>query len=90
MLVGKLDELISANSGTTAVLIVFGSFRNDYPEELQLNLSETENLSEAAANLFSLLRLADEAPQKLILAEFVPARGLGLAINDRLRRASMN
>jgi L-threonylcarbamoyladenylate synthase len=55
-----------------------------------LNLSEGKNLSEAAANLFALLRLADEAPQELILAEFLPAEGLGPAINDRLRRASLN
>jgi L-threonylcarbamoyladenylate synthase len=90
MLVGKLDELISANTGTSAVLIVFGAFRDDYPKALQLNLSEGKNLSEAAANLFALLRLADEAPQELILAEFLPAEGLGPAINDRLRRASLN
>lgn len=90
MLVGKIDELISANAGKSAVLIVFGSFRDDYPQALQLNLSEGKNLNEAAANLFSLLRLADEAPQELILAEFLPTEGLGLAINDRLRRASLN
>lgn len=90
MLVGKLDALLSVISDKSAVLIVFGAFRDDYPKALQLNLSESKNLSEAAANLFALLRIADEAPQELIFAEFLPNDGLGLAINDRLKRASSN
>lgn len=90
LIVGNLNELLAKNSETQAVLIVFGEYRTDYPKELQLNLSSNSNLSEAAANLFAFLRLADEAPQEFILAEFVPEQGLGLAINDRLRRASVN
>ena len=88
LIVGNLDELLEKDRETPAILIVFGQYRTDYPQELQLNLSSSSNLSEAAANLFAFLRLADEAPQKRILAEFVPAEGLGLAINDRLKRAS--
>ena len=88
LIVGNLDELLANNSNKPAILIVFGKYRQNYPKSLQLNLSTGANLSEAASNLFAFLRLADEAPQELILAEFVPAEGLGLAINDRLRRAS--
>ena len=51
-------------------------------------LSESQNLREAAANLFRCLRELDELGLDLILAERVPAQGLGAAILDRLERAS--
>jgi L-threonylcarbamoyladenylate synthase len=38
--------------------------------------------------LFRYLRELDEAGVDLILAESVPQQGLGIAINDRLRRAA--
>jgi L-threonylcarbamoyladenylate synthase len=52
------------------------------------HLSETQNLVEAAANLFCHLRELDALKVDLIVAERVPAEGLGASINDRLRRAS--
>ena len=51
-------------------------------------LSERQDLREAAANLFRYLRELDELDYDLIVAERVPARGLGAAILDRLERAS--
>ena len=51
-------------------------------------LSETQDLREAAANLFSYLRELDALDLDLIVAEQVPEEGLGRAINDRLRRAA--
>jgi L-threonylcarbamoyladenylate synthase len=51
-------------------------------------LSQTQNLREAAANLFRYLRELDELDVDLIVAERVPDQGLGAAIMDRLRRAS--
>ncbi len=52
-----------------------------------LNLSPTGNLSEAAANLFAMLRALD-AEAAAIAVMPIPTRGLGEAINDRLRRAA--
>jgi L-threonylcarbamoyladenylate synthase len=52
------------------------------------NLSEKRDLREAAANLFGYLRELDELGLDLIVAERVPAQGLGAAILDRLERAS--
>jgi L-threonylcarbamoyladenylate synthase len=52
------------------------------------NLSERQDLREAAANLFRYLRELDQSDVDLILAERVPAQGLGAAILDRLERAS--
>jgi L-threonylcarbamoyladenylate synthase len=51
-------------------------------------LSERQDLSEAAANLFRSLRELDDLDLDLIVAERVPAWGLGAAILDRLERAS--
>jgi Sua5/YciO/YrdC/YwlC family protein len=51
-------------------------------------LSQRQNLREAAANLFRCLRELDELALDLIVAERVPAQGLGAAILDRLERAS--
>jgi L-threonylcarbamoyladenylate synthase len=52
------------------------------------HLSESQDLREAAANLFRCLRELDELDLDLIVAERVPAQGLGAAILDRLERAS--
>ena len=54
-----------------------------------LNLSPNKNLQEAAANLFAFMRIADQkAGEKGIAMAPIPENGLGLAINDRIRRAS--
>jgi L-threonylcarbamoyladenylate synthase len=66
------------------VLVGFGSVQG------RLTLSETGDLVEAAARLFRLLREADglAGPGGSIAFAPVPERGLGRAINDRLRRAA--
>ena len=53
-----------------------------------LNLSPTGDLVEAAANLFAMLRALDAASPAAIAVMPIPERGLGRAINDRLRRAA--
>ena len=53
-----------------------------------LNLSEAGNLTEAAANLFKMLRKLDKDPYTGIAVMPIPETGLGVAINDRLRRAA--
>jgi L-threonylcarbamoyladenylate synthase len=52
------------------------------------NLSEKQDLRQAAANLFRYLRELDQLGVDLIVAERVPSQGLGAAILDRLERAS--
>jgi L-threonylcarbamoyladenylate synthase len=52
-------------------------------------LSPTADLREAAATLFAKMRRLDEAGLDLIYAEVVPEQGLGIAIMDRLRKASV-
>jgi L-threonylcarbamoyladenylate synthase len=53
-----------------------------------LNLSESSDLTEAAANLFRMLHRLDDDRHRDIAVMPIPERGLGIAINDRLRRAA--
>ena len=63
------------------VLLGFG------PVECDLNLSPAGDLTEAAANLFSALHQLDATGRPIAISP-IPEKGLGLAINDRLRRAA--
>mgnify|MGYP001540272051 CR=1 FL=1 len=57
--------------------------------DAQLNLSPKGDLCEAAANLFAYMREAEKHTEyKGIAMSPIPETGLGLAINDRIRRAS--
>ncbi|NQV79242.1 MAG: threonylcarbamoyl-AMP synthase [Alphaproteobacteria bacterium] len=53
-----------------------------------LNLSERGNLQQAAAQLFAMLHELDRPDYDGIAVMPVPNDGLGVAINDRLRRAA--
>lgn len=52
------------------------------------NLSPRGDLVEAAANLFAMLRQLDASGASTIAVAAIPEEGLGIAINDRLRRAA--
>lgn len=52
-----------------------------------MDLSPAGDIDEAARNLFAMLRALD-APGGAIAVSPIPERGLGRAINDRLRRAA--
>ncbi|MEL6258586.1 MAG: L-threonylcarbamoyladenylate synthase [Pseudomonadota bacterium] len=57
------------------------------PGPATLNLSPMRDLSEAAANLFSMLRQLDGEHKQIAVAP-IPNERLGEAINDRLTRAA--
>jgi L-threonylcarbamoyladenylate synthase len=65
-------------------LIAFGPMRGAW----KFNLSTDGDLLGAAANLFFYLHLADQAPCARIAIAPIPDEGIGIAINDRLRRAA--
>jgi len=58
--------------------------------EIIENLSAKGDLKEAAANLFRMLRALDASEAKAIAVMPIPEEGLGVAINDRLKRAAAN
>ncbi|KZL18857.1 Threonylcarbamoyl-AMP synthase [Pseudovibrio axinellae] len=71
-------------------LITFGT---DLPKGADkaarlVSLSDSMDLTEAAARLFTALRLADLGRNRKIAVMPIPHHGLGEAINDRLARAA--
>jgi L-threonylcarbamoyladenylate synthase len=53
-----------------------------------LLLSKTGNINEAAQKLFAALRKTDALDVDFVIATKFPESGLGMAINDRLKRAA--
>ncbi|MSP76634.1 MAG: threonylcarbamoyl-AMP synthase [Rhodospirillaceae bacterium] len=80
-------RLNASSVGTDEGLLAFGP----HPPAgamLTCNLSPSGDLGEAAANLFAHLRALDRPGIGRIAVMAIPQTGLGLAINDRLRRAA--
>lgn len=71
-------------------VITFQSEIDDSSLEVQIALSKTGNLSEAASNLYDVLHQLDKLNLDVIIAEKFPDFGLGKSINDRLTRATKN
>jgi len=72
-------------------LLAFGPapfLRKKLADNAYRNLSEAGDMHEAAANLFSALHALDTGQYKAIAVMNIPDTGLGVAINDRLRRAA--
>ncbi|MEX2672306.1 MAG: L-threonylcarbamoyladenylate synthase [Phycisphaeraceae bacterium] len=78
-------------------MLIFGRSAGDVksdPRNREYEIAAVESLSatgdvvEAAANLFAAMRRLDALGLDGIVAERVPDKGLGRAINDRLRRAA--
>jgi len=58
------------------------------PEGAVAHLSKDGDLYEAAANLFTCLHALDKSEYKAIAVMDIPNEGVGVAINDRLKRAA--
>lgn len=79
---GKPMRLSASEAMPDEFLIGFGAMACD------ANLSPAGDLTEAAQRLYACLHLAAGSPMPSIAVAPVPDRGVGRAINDRLRRAA--
>jgi L-threonylcarbamoyladenylate synthase len=79
-------DAVKPQKGVQEALLAFGT---DVPRGFAhvLNLSPQGDVNEAAANLFAMLHELDRPDFEGIAVMPIPDHGLGLAINDRLRRA---
>lgn len=68
--------------------LTFGDEQAALGGATRLNLSESGDLVEAAANLFSMMRMLDQPRFTGLAVMPIPEKGLGAAINDRLNRAA--
>lgn len=87
---GNLNELTQTHAHKKQSILCFGGYQqSNIPPAQVLDLSPKCDFEEAAMNLFAMLRAADESETEVILAQKLPDQGLGRAINDRLKRASV-
>lgn len=85
---GDLTKLIQEFGTERVGVLTFEKQVSGVDLKNQITLSSEGDLEEAARKLFASLRALDKKDIDLIMAEEVPAIGLGKAINDRLRRAA--
>lgn len=69
------------------VRIAFGDTVGPIPATL--NLSEKGDMLEATAKLYAYMHDLDLPEYDLILVDPIPNVGVGMALNDRLKRASI-
>ncbi len=81
-------RLNASSAEADEAFLTFGPDRFVFGGTTRLNLSLEGDLNEAAANLFSHLRSLDQGGAARIAVMPIPEVGLGMAINDRLRRAA--
>ncbi|HTA62203.1 MAG TPA: L-threonylcarbamoyladenylate synthase [Bacteroidia bacterium] len=87
LFIGNVANFIKNNSSKKIGIISF--YKDYYVEKNYLKiLSPTQDLKEAAHNLFAAIRDLDTSDVEVIIAEKFPDNFLGRAINDRLQRAS--
>ncbi len=87
-LVDDLDEVEDWKQfGKVGVLSLNNSI-SELAASQQIQLSAKGDFKEAARNLYAALHQLDEMGLDQIIAERLPANGLGLGINDRLKRAA--
>lgn len=79
---GKPMRLNAADSATDEFVIGFGAMSG------HVQLSAASDLPEAAANLYAALHQAAASSLPRIAVAPIPDESLGIAINDRLRRAA--
>lgn len=79
---GKPMRLNAVGTDTDEFFIAFGAIGGD------AQLSASGNLMEAAANLYAVLHKAAASSRSGIAVAPIPEQGIGIAINDRLRRAA--
>jgi len=88
LFLGDKETLLSMGESMSAAVLCFKERWPELDTNDQWVLSASGDYEESAHKLFSFLREMDEADITHILAEKLPDEGLGVAINDRLFRAS--
>ena len=79
-------KLNSIKPDYKAAFIVFG--KKYKMKKNMFNLSKNNNLKEAAKNLYKILRKIKKLKYKKINVVKIPNKNIGIAINDRLKKAS--
>ena len=89
ILTDNIQQVLKEHAGKKMALLLFNKKRNEYDPALQWVLSPGSRLEEAASNLYAMLHTLDELKVDLIICEKMKEEGLGITMNDRLVRASV-
>lgn len=84
----NIEQFLSVNKGKRTGVLSFTKPTTD--NHFTMVLTEKGDFAEAAKNLYECLYILDNSGVEQIVTTFLPNRGLGISINDRLRRASVN
>jgi L-threonylcarbamoyladenylate synthase len=87
MKIKSLSE-IYIGEGKKVGILATDETRTTYRADVVKSLGSRSNLATVAQNLFRLLREVDAENVDIIIAEGVSSEGLGLAVMNRLRKAS--
>ncbi|WP_299458652.1 L-threonylcarbamoyladenylate synthase [uncultured Microscilla sp.] len=88
MIIGDIAALLSQYPCDKVGILSFRKAYEQVSQQQQVVLSPEGELAKAAQGLFAGMRYLDNQPVEIILAELMPEKGLGRAINDRIRRAA--
>lgn len=88
IIIGNIADLLDQHGPNQVGILSYSTHFDQVSNKRQIQLSANGSLIEAAQNLFASLRKLDGMNISHIFAELVPERGLGVAINNRLRRAA--
>lgn len=86
--VAKEDEFIDSNSPLKIAALRFQIPHPNIPLKHQEILAENGSLKDATKNLYAALHRLDALGLDLIIAQKFPEEGLGVTLNDKLKRAS--
>jgi len=88
--VDKVEELVRfyMSKGSKVGVLATYETAEQYKADVVKSLGSRSDLAVIAKNLFKLLREFDSESVDIIIAEGIPAEGLGLAVMNRLRKAS--
>lgn len=88
VLCDDVDCELAKHKGIDVGLITYNTYSDLIPENNQILLCSGFDLIAAANRLYSAMHDMDERGCQLIIIKKLPDMGIGIAINDRLKRAS--
>ena len=90
LVIEKITQLLETykTEGVSVGVLATDETAIKYHADLVISLGSRFSLDTVASNLFASLRKFDSAHVDVIIAESVPMEGLGLAVMNRLRKAS--
>jgi len=86
--VARIKTLTADYRDKKVAVLATDETQANYKAYVVKSMGSRHNLSTIAASLFRLLREVDSEGVDIIFAESVPQEGLGLAVMNRLRKAS--